>query len=78
MSTRNRRLLILSMMKRWPVVRVQICAVVDFHCVVFLLAVGAGLRTLLCLGSVAVVVPAEVGCNISGGGFAVRAEVPGT
>jgi hypothetical protein len=32
---------------------------------VFLLAVGAGLRTFLSPGSVSAMVPAEGGCNIS-------------
>lgn len=42
------------------------------------LAVGTGLNTLLRLGSVAAMVPAESGCSmILGGGSIARAAVPG-
>jgi hypothetical protein len=63
-STRNGRLLIMSVMKRGRVVVMQTRAPVDVHCYL----VGSGLSTLLCPASVAAMVPVEGGCSIISGG----------
>jgi hypothetical protein len=61
-----------AVMKRRPVVVAQSCAPLMSTALVSLLAVGAGLSTLLRPGSVAAMVPAEGGWTIiSGGGSAV-------
>jgi hypothetical protein len=60
-STRNRRLLVLSVTKRRPLFGVQTCSAADFRCVKF--PVG-GRRRDACRGSISAVLPAESGCNV--------------